>query len=163
MGSRGQWAGCGVFAGCALLLCGVSVVVLLASHGEPHVVATFHPDDATEIRILSECAWKEIFEPRLSVEYEVWRGEACVVPMTIIGYKRPKASMSFKLVRAGSIVAIAEEANPNVVLVLHDCVSGESWPFRGGNEEYASVEEMRKETLQPLWGSPTPVTLRARQ
>jgi hypothetical protein len=124
--------------------------VLLLSHGESHVVATFHPDDVTEVQVLEECAVRELFEPRVAVSCRVQRNGACFVPETTIGHKRPEASTAYSLVAAGDVIAVTEDANPEFVLVLYDLASGECWPYQGDREHHSAVLQRGERLLRRL-------------
>ena len=130
-----------------LFLCAGWVILEVCSHGGWHLVAAFHPGEATEIRILEECEWMRFHEGTCAVACEIRRNGVVVAPMRPVGSRWHGDSTAYDFTAAGDIIVVTEEANPDVVLVLYDLVSGGCWPHQGRREDYLALRERGRRLL----------------
>ena len=80
--------------------------------------------------------------------FEIHVGQQIVVPTTFIsGSCRGASDPDFKLLtsRDRTLVGLVRKDRPEVLAVVHDFVSGASWPRESGNDTYkTSLERGRK-------------------
>jgi len=114
-------------------------------------IQTFQGPGLGEIHIHAEAHWED---PR-ELRYTVTRDGEQVVPQTTFLWvysEMSEGGHSFSLICSGGgrYVGVVEDRRPNIVLILHDFVTQESWPFKAARESRGEPSDRRGRLLGML-------------
>lgn len=137
--------------GCLLLLvaAGLAVAPLARDVLRGYYrITTLRPKRRTEL-VLYGAVWCQGSQKLYYAVYDGWR---LVTPPTPFGGQPPDASTSFRLVQptGGSVVGVVEAAAPDIVLVLYDTQTRQSWPPSMARENGHAAERLASGLLAQL-------------
>jgi hypothetical protein len=113
------------------------VTCLLNGH---MTVGDIDAGNAREFRILADCNW----EVSCPLMYEVLENGDVLQPLDDFGFTTADVStLRFRTLMAndGNLVAVVEPEAPDVLLIVHDFSTGDSWPAQGGDEGFEAVKK----------------------
>jgi hypothetical protein len=114
---------------------------------EQYVVTTLEAGPNRRIKILADT----FYDNGQHFDYTVEVNNGVVVPRHIIGGGADHGTLVFSLVysKDRNLVAVIEGSNPNIIYVLHDFSSGETWPGGNGKNSQMGIrlrDRLREDT-----------------
>ena len=137
----------------------VATIIIVLIRWEYRTVARLDAGHGFRIEVVEDTPWHT--DPLPCCYYEVHRGSETIVDKCMIGCDGgDKITLDLLKTTDGTLVALIERANPDIVLALFDTQTLATWPRQGDSESRGDVHDRGVALLARLQESHRNTTLK---